>query len=271
MLTDLKTVLKDKKRAVAAFNVYNSETVLAVYRVAVEEERPVIFSFGESYMGLMPIGMIAKMVRYLAETTPIPMALHLDHARSMESIQQAVNGGFTSVMFDGSNFSLDENIRRTKAVVDLVSPCGVSVEGELGYLNPEDGSNGRTKATNPDHARQFVVETGVDALAIAIGNAHGLYRGVPKLDFLTLEKINENVAVPLVLHGASGIPDDQLKKAINLGVQKINFNTEIALGVVRAMAKQLQTSSDSLRYEKVIENAVQNMQEIMRQIVEKIS
>lgn len=271
MLTDLKTVLKDKKRAVAAFNVYNAETVLAAYQVAVQEERPVVFAFGESYMGLMPIGMIAKMVSYLADMTPIPMALHLDHARSVESIQKAVNTGFTSVMFDGSGLSFDENIRQTKAVVDLVSPCGVSVEGELGYLNPEDGSMGQTKATDPEQARQFAAETGIDALAIAIGNAHGLYRGVARLDFSALEKINENVSLPLVLHGASGIPDDQLKRAISLGIQKINFNTEIALGAVLAMRKQIEKEGDSLRYEKVIENTIQNIQEIMRQIVEKIS
>jgi fructose-bisphosphate aldolase class II len=211
------------------------------------------------------------MVRYLVEMTPIPMVLHLDHARSMESIQKAVNAGFTSVMFDGSGFSLDENIRQTKAVVNLVSPCGVSVEGELGYLNPEDGSTGQTGATNPDQARQFVTETGIDALAVAIGNAHGLYRGEPRLDFGALEKIKANVNVPLVLHGASGISDDQLKRAIKKGIQKINFNTEISLGAVSAMRKQLQTEAYPLRYEKVIENTIQNIQESMRQIVEKIS
>ncbi|WKY48064.1 class II fructose-bisphosphate aldolase [Eubacteriaceae bacterium ES3] len=271
MLTDLKTVLKYKHRAVAAFNVYNAETVLSVFQVAVQEEKPVIFSFGESYMSLMPIGMIGKMVRFLAESSPIPMALHLDHAKSLESIHQAVNSGFTSVMFDGSSLSLEDNIRKTQEVVKIVASCDVSVEGELGYLNPEDGSYGQTQATNPEHAYKFISETGVDALAIAIGNAHGVYRGVPKLDFAALKKIKEQASVPLVLHGASGIPDDQLKKAIELGIQKINFNTEIALGVVAAIKDQINGTSALMRYEKVIENSIQSMHGMMQNIVRKIS
>lgn len=161
-------------------------------------------------------------------------------------------------MYDGSGLPLSENIQNTLKAVEYAHAVGVSVEGELGYMNLEDGSleagaNSKKGYTRPEDALDYVRSTGVDALAIAIGNAHGIYKGVPKLDFDALEKIRKATDVPLVLHGCSGIPDDMIKKAAEMGVCKINVNTELSLSAVKATRTFLDAETDKgLRYEKVL-------------------
>ncbi|TYC82301.1 class II fructose-bisphosphate aldolase [Acetobacterium wieringae] len=264
MLVGLKELLnqcKKNKTAIPAFNVYNLETILAVNQAANHLNSPVIFSFGESYLDDVPIDLIALNVRFLAEQSPQSMVLHLDHAKNLSTITRAIDCGFTSVMYDGSHLSIEENIKNTRAVVEIARDARVSVEGELGYMNPEDGSY-YDEPGNPDHSQftrpelalKYVTETGVDALAIAIGNAHGLYQGVPHLDFSVLAEIAALTDKPQVLHGCSGIPAEQIKKAINLGICKINVNTELALGAVESIRQSIKMSPEvnSLRYEKLI-------------------
>lgn len=264
MLVNLKELLNQcqkNKTAVTAFNVYNLETILSVNQAANNLNQPVIFSFGESYLDDVPMELIALNIRFLAEQSEQSMVLHLDHAKNLSTIKRAIDCGFTSVMYDGSDLSIQENIKNTQAVVEIAREAEVSVEGELGYMNPEDGSQhdesgavDHSEFTRPEMALKYVSETGVDALAIAIGNAHGLYRGEPHLEFSVLMKIATLTGIPLVLHGSTGIPEDQIKKAIRSGICKINVNTELALGAVESIRQSIKNRPEvnSLRYEKLI-------------------
>ena len=264
MLVGMKKLLgqcQKNKTAVAAFNVYNLETILSVNQAANNLNRPLIFSFGEGYLDDVPMELIALNIRFLAERSQQPLVLHLDHAKNLSTIKRAIDCGFTSVMYDGSHLDIEENIKNTRAVVEIARAAKVSVEGELGYMNPEDGSQNDeigaadpSAFTRPELAKKYADETGVDALAIAIGNAHGVYRGEPHLEFSVLAEIAALTGLPLVLHGASGIPEDQIRKAIRLGICKINVNTELALGAVESIRKSIKNNPEvsTLRYEKLI-------------------
>lgn len=260
-LKDLLSQCQKNKSAVTAFNVYNLETILSVNQAAQNLNRPVIFSFGEGYLDDVPMELIALNIRFLAEQSQQPIVLHLDHVKNLSTIKRAIDCGFTSVMYDGSHLSIDENIKTTRAVVEIAREAEISVEGELGYMNPEDGSqNIETNSTDPSEftrpemAKKYVTETGVDALAIAIGNAHGIYKGEPHLDFSVLAEIAALTDIPLVLHGSSGIPEGQIKKAIQLGICKINVNTELAVGAVESIRRCIvkNPEANTLRYEKLI-------------------
>ncbi|NVN92492.1 MAG: class II fructose-bisphosphate aldolase [Desulfuromonadales bacterium] len=240
MLVNLNQVLvaaRAEDRAIGAFNIYSLETIEAVYRAAIDLDTPVIFAFGEQYIDVANIKIIAAMVRELAGRTILPMVLHLDHCQSVEVIYQAVQAGFTSVMFDGSKLPFTENLARTGEVVRFAHAVGVSVEAELGSV-----PFGHTESVLPeeyltkvDEAVRFVAETGVDALAVAIGTAHGEYKGRPKIYHDRLQQIAEQVAIPLVLHGGSGVPDEDILAAVRMGVAKINVNTQISLAAVKKL------------------------------------
>lgn len=240
MLVNLNQVLVAARRegyAIGAFNIYSLETVEAVYRAAIDLDTPAIFAFGEQYIDVANIGIIAAMVRELAGRTTLPMVLHLDHCKSVEVIYQAVQAGFTSVMFDGSSLPFAENLSRTAEVVRFGHAVGVTVEAELGSV-----PFGHTESVLPeeyltrvDEAERFVAETGVDALAVAIGTAHGEYKGRPTIHHNRLQQIAERVAIPLVLHGGSGVPDEDILAAVRTGVAKINVNTQISQVAVKKL------------------------------------
>ncbi len=269
MLVNLKTVLdkaRNGKRAIGAFNIYNMETVQAVFEAAQKKDSPVILAFGEGYFSHAEVEVIATMVRKMCSGSAVPVVLHLDHAKKKESIIRAIRCGFTSVMYDGSALSLRDNINNTVDIVQIAHSVDVSVEGELGYMNSEDGGTCsiepeyRKGYTTPEEAESFVAGTGVDALAVSIGNAHGLYKALPQLDFERLDRINKTVDVPLVLHGSSGIPDEMLKTAISLGICKININTEISAAAVRHIRNFLEQNRDeSLRFDRVMAEAGKGM------------
>jgi len=236
MLLNLKDILEYaevKQSAIGSFNVYNVESIQAVVQAALAAKQPVIISFGESYTSHAPIEVIAEIVKIYCINAAVPFCLHLDHSKELATIMKAIRAGFTSIMYDGSALPLNENIERSRKVVELAHLVGVSVEGELGYMNNEDGTSpgGLRLAegyTTVAAAKEYTEQSGVDALAIAIGNAHGIYKGIPTLDFRRLEEIKRNIKVPIVLHGSSGIPAASLHKAIALGVRKININTEVS-------------------------------------------
>ena len=236
MLLNLKDILEYaevKQSAIGSFNVYNVESIQAVVQAALAAKQPVIISFGESYTSHAPIEVIAEIVKIYCINADVPFCLHLDHSKELATIMKAIRAGFTSIMYDGSALPFNENIRRSRKVVELAHLVGVSVEGELGYMNNEDGTSpdGLCLAegyTTVAAAKEYTEQSGVDALAIAIGNAHGIYKGIPTLDFRRLEEIKRNIKVPIVLHGSSGIPAASLHKAIALGVRKININTEVS-------------------------------------------
>jgi ketose-bisphosphate aldolase len=271
MIVDLPQVLVPARRgqyAVGAFNVYNLETVDAVLAAASELRSPLIVALGERYLKNFPIQAVAAIVKTLAQDSRVPVALHLDHAQKLESIEQAIAAGFTSVMIDGSKLPLSENIAVTKRAVSLARPHGVSVEAELGRV-VRTGVAEADLFTDPQEARQFIEETEVDAIAIAIGTVHGLYKGEPTLDLTRLAQIAEKVFIPLVLHGVSGLPDHLIKSAIKLGVAKLNVNTEISIQGVNAVRGFLaEKGNENTRLEELMIEARNSMVEVVKKYIE---
>jgi fructose-bisphosphate aldolase class II len=217
--------------AVGQFNMNNLEFVQAIIEAANEEKSPVILGCSEGAIKYMGLEYTVAMARVAAETAKVPVVLHLDHGPNLELVMKCIRAGFSSIMFDGSHYPLEENIAKTKQVVDLCHPLGIEVEGELGRIGgtEDDISVDERDATLavPAEAKRLVEETGIDALAPAIGSAHGVYKGKPELAFDRLAEIRDILpGVPMVLHGGSGIPDEDIRKAISLGVSKINVNTE---------------------------------------------
>lgn len=230
MLVNMKELLKDAQNgnyAVGSFSVANMEMVLGVLKAARELSAPVILQIAEVRLKQSPLEIIGPLMVAAAENANTPVAVHFDHGKTEEKIKQALDLGFTSVMFDGSHLPLDENIATTKRIIDIAGKYNASVEAEIGCVGgSEDGSeNIAINCTKPQDAVRFEAETGVDALAIAIGNAHGNYKDVPKLRFDILQKVNEMTNTPLVLHGGTGISPDDFVKCSKNGIKKINIAT----------------------------------------------
>jgi fructose-bisphosphate aldolase class II/tagatose 1,6-diphosphate aldolase GatY/KbaY len=221
----------DKKgTAVIAFDTMNYESIAWLIDVAEEEQIPVIQMFYPALKNYIPFEVFASTVKQLAAKVEIPIGLHLDHSRSYDEILQAIKVGFTSVMFDGSALPYEENIRITSKVVEAAHAMGVDVEAELGFVGLASKVEDFTNAdlfTKPAEAKEFIERTGADYLAIAIGSAHGNYKTVPKLDLERLKEIDNVIDTPLVLHGGTGIPNEQLIKAFKLGINKLNVGTEL--------------------------------------------
>ena len=276
MLVNTKTVLQDAQRgkyAVAAFNVYNLETVQAAIKVAEKESQPVIIALGERYFPTVDVEGFSAMVKAMAEKTSIPVSLHLDHAYEKESIIRAIRCGFTSVMYDGSKYELEQNIHHTKEIVEIAHTADVSVEAEIGSVargSFSDEEEGDGTLTNPTSAKKFVAETGVDFLAAAIGTVHGMYKGTPNIDLLLLNKIREAVEVPLVLHGGSGTPEEILKKAIQFGICKVNVNTEISMAAVSYLEKYVE-KKQMVHLSSIMSDMQQAMEPIMTKFVRLLS
>jgi len=243
--------------AVGAFNVENMEMIQAVVAAAEAENAPVILQTTPSTLKYADTSLYAAMAKVVAEKTFVPVAIHLDHGNSLQLCQQATKYGYTSLMIDGSKLPLEENIELTKKVVDMAKIYNAcpSVEAELGKLGGKEDDvevkDGEDSCTDPMEAVQFVEKTGVDSLAVAIGTAHGFYKGTPKLEFERLSKIRDVVSVPLVLHGSSGIPDEDIIKAISLGICKVNFATELRVAysdAVKACINQDPAVYDPKKY-----------------------
>ena len=230
--------------AIGAFNVNNMEIVQGIVDAAKEEQSPLILQVSAGARKYAKHIYLVKLVEAALEDSNLPIALHLDHGDSFEICKDCVDGGFTSVMIDASHYDFDENVKITKQVVEYAHAHGVVVEAELGRLaGVEDDvnvSDADARFTDPEQAAEFVHLTGVDSLAIAIGTSHGAYKfkGDPYLDFNRLKKVGELLPnFPIVLHGGSGIPDDQIQEAIKLGVAKVNVNTECQIAFANATRK----------------------------------
>ncbi|MFO7294523.1 MAG: class II fructose-1,6-bisphosphate aldolase [Clostridia bacterium] len=241
LVNPLKFIKKAQEKgvAIAAFNVHNLETIQAVVEAAAEERAPVIVQTTPGTLKHAGIEYISACVKVAAELYDIPIALHVDHCPSYKTIVQCIRNGYTSVMIDGSELPYEENVALVKKVVELAHSVGVAVEGELGRIGgAEDGITVEEREatfTVPEEAKAFVDATGVDTLAVAIGTAHGVYKWEPKLDFKRLSDIRKLVDVPLVLHGASGVDDDSIKRAIAGGICKINIATELKIPMAKAI------------------------------------
>jgi fructose-bisphosphate aldolase class II len=276
--------------AIAALNVQNLESLSAVAEAAAEENSPVIIQITPSAIKYAGLAYISNLVKTAAQLVPVPTTMHLDHGEDFDTATKCVDAGFTSVMIDGSFLMFDENVALTKRVVSIAHPRGVSVEAELGKLaGVEERSVEEKEAilTDPKAAEKFVDETGVDALAVAIGTSHGAYKfkSEAKLDLERLKLISETVSIPLVLHGASsvpewlvekatkygaalsgakGIPEDQIKKAISLGIAKINIDTDLRLAFTATVREVLANSPKEFDPRKILGPAKEAMKEVAR-------
>ncbi|MGO9310071.1 MAG: class II fructose-bisphosphate aldolase [Spirochaetia bacterium] len=255
--------------AVGAFNTNNLEYMQAILGAAVELRAPVIIGAAKSEIDYMDGHVFVAMVRAMAEKLPIPVSIHLDHGPSFDEAVRCLRYGFTSVMYDGSSLPLEENIAVTKRVVAAAHACGVPVEGEIGVIGqaadgPEGPRNDMVGLADPGHCEKFVKETGVDCLAAAIGNAHGIYKRKPELRFDLLQEIQKRTGVPLVLHGGTGIPEEDIRRAITLGVSKINFSTVMRKGAIETLTKTLNANPGELDFMKLLTPARLKMVEIAK-------
>lgn len=233
MLSSMKVLLGNAlegKYAVPHFNVWNTEMLQGVVRAGEKKRSPLIISFGSGFLKNTDIENFAPAMVATAKAASIPVAVHWDHGRNFQLLKDIYALGFNSVMIDGSSNPLEKNIQITKEVVDYFHLIGVPVEAEIGHIGAETKDEDAMSLygyTNPEEAAQFAQATGIDALAIAVGNKHGVYSSEPIIRFDILEKVKSLVNIPLVLHGASGIHDEDIVKAISLGIAKINIHTEL--------------------------------------------
>ena len=236
MLVNFQTILKDadeKGYAVPAFNVYNMETVMGVIAAAEEQRSPVIIQFYSRLATTGFVDYLAPIILKVAEKASVPVCMHLDHGAGYEAAAIALKNGATGIMVDFSKLDMEENIANTKKSVDILSAMNIGVEGEIGHIgSAADGVP--TDYTTVEEAKKYVEGTGVTALAVAVGTAHGKYKQAPVLQIERIKEIKESVGIPLVLHGGSGVPDDQIKLAIQAGIRKINFGTDLCLAFLDA-------------------------------------
>jgi fructose-bisphosphate aldolase, class II len=219
--------------AIAAFDVVSLDFIDGIIAAAEARQAPVIISMAESHFEYFDFELLMAAVEKAAMRTAVPVAIHLDHGESFESAVRGINLGCTGVMVDASSLPLDENINHTRAVVDMAHNCGIPVEGELGYVPGVEGEDaerhpGEVVYTTATEARRYVDGTGVDFLAVSIGTVHGRMQGEPKLDFERLSEINRALQLPLVIHGGTGLSDEQFHQLIENGVTKINYYTALA-------------------------------------------
>lgn len=266
---ELLSKADQKGYAVGAFNANNMEIIQAIVEAAELEKSPVIMQASQGAINYAGLDYITQMVTIAAQQSTVPVALHLDHGTDFPQVVRCIRSGFTSIMYDGSKLPLEENIAVTRQVLAMSQPIGVSVEAELGKIGgTEDHVHVDQRDalfTDPEEARYFVEQTGVDSLAIAIGTAHGRYQGEPQLDFARLQKIKDLVKIPLVLHGSSGVPDDAVRQAIQLGICKVNIDTNIREAFVGEMRRILEEKPDEIDPRKILGPARQATVNIIRE------
>lgn len=259
---------KEERFAVGQFNMNNLEYVQAIIEAGKEEKSPLIFGASEGAIRYMGLANVVALAKVAAKESGLPVALHLDHGSSFEMVMKCIQAGFSSVMFDGSHYPLEENIRLTKKVVEAAHAVGVSVEGELGTIGGVEDDlvvdDEDATIANPDEAIRFWKETQVDAMAIAVGTAHGMYKGEPKIRFDIIEKVSQEIDAPIVLHGGSGVPDESIQKAISKGVGKINVNTENQVASTDVVRKLLAEQPDLIDPRKYLGPAREAIKEVVK-------
>lgn len=250
MLVNLNDVLYDaraKKYAVGLFNATDSDMLQATVEAAEEMSSPIIIGTAEVLLPYGDLNLIAPGLINRAKNSTVPVVVHFDHGLTFNRCMEALNYGFSSVMFDGSEHPYEENIYQTREIVKIAHSMGASVEGEIGHVGSAEGSaegsgdGDKSQYTTVEEAVAYVKETGVDALAISIGTAHGAYKSAPKLDIQRLKEIREAVGVPLVLHGGSGLSDQDFRNCIANGISKVNIFTDICIAGTECMKRFINT------------------------------
>lgn len=230
MLVTMNRVLEYAEaygQAIGAFNVCTLEGLQATLEAAEELKQPVIIQFVEVHEPYISLEVMGPIMMMMAEQASVPVCVHLDHGEKIDYIKKTLDMGFTSVMYDGSMLDFEKNVANTRMVVELAAQYGASVEAELGAMGA-NGTSSEDRYTNPDEAKTFVELTGIDALACSFGTIHGLYTSEPKLDFDRISEIRKKTGVPVVMHGGSGVSDEDFKECISRGVRKINYYTYAA-------------------------------------------
>lgn len=255
--------------AVAAFNVANYETAVAAISAAERENRPVILATYHRLLADPRLGAVVAALRHLGEHSPVPVAIHLDHGATLDQVKTAIRLGYTSVMLDGSRFALAENIEVTRQAAELAHKAGLSIEGEIGQL-PTPGQP--IPYTDPEEAVRFVRETGVDAVAVAVGTAHGFYQATPVLKLEVAAEVGRRVSIPMVLHGGSDTPHDQVRAAVKCGMAKVNFSTEYQA----LFQRQLKVRLDELHgkfapVDLVLKPVVEQVSDFMAAIIRRLA
>lgn len=267
LVTTEKMLLDAQKGgyAVGAFNVENMEMVQAVVAAAEELRSPVIMQTTPSTVKYAGLNYYYANAKAAARAAGVPVAIHLDHGSSFELAMQALREGYTSIMIDGSHSVFEENIAVTKRVVDACAPSRVPVEAELGKVGgkEDDLDGGAGGYTVPSEAAEFVARTGVSSLAVAIGTAHGVYVGEPKLDLDRLVEIRKVVDIPLVLHGASGLTDEAVRESIKRGICKVNFATELRIAFSNGVKQVLAEAPDTFDPKKYSAVGRENVKQLV--------
>jgi len=264
---------EENKYAVGAFNTPNLECLLAVIRNAEEMQVPVIISHAQLHEEAAPLKDIGPVMIYMAKEAKVPVCVHLDHGETLEYLQEALDMGFTSVMYDGSLLSYEENVENTKKAVEAAAKKGAGVEAEIGVLGGREAGAKPAEQkvedlyTDPELAKRFVEDTGIDALACSFGTAHGIYKVKPKLDFERIEKIKALVGIPLVMHGGSGVSPEDYRTAIGKGIRKINYYSYMANAGVKAVKNLLDTQEVTF-FHDLAYAAQKAMQEDIRKAME---
>lgn len=277
MLVTTASILKKAKKgkyAIGAFNTSTLENTKAIIYAAEKMKSPVIIETSEGEVEYLDPEYIAAIVKVAAEKAKVPVALHLDHGKNMHVILDCLKAGYTSVHMDGSALSLEKNIAVTKSAVKLARKYKASVEGEIGHI--EGGSSIHSKKlekkdieyAEPEDVKNFVKETGVDSVAIGIGSGHGLYKNTPTLDWDRLRKISWITKAYLVLHGSSGLPSSTLKKAINLGINKINVNTDMRVAFTETLRETLAKDKKEIVPYKILPPSIKEVQKIVEKKIE---
>ena len=265
MLVSLKEVIDLAEKgnfAIPAFNVYNLETAMGVIDAAEELRAPVIMQVYPRLLNEEVGYYLCPAIVAAARKATVPVCFHLDHGPSELAVQKALRWGASGIMYDGSVHTLEENIKNTKHIVDICNAIGVSVEGELGHVGSVNDDS-MEEFTDPEEAKEFVEKTGVCCLAVLIGNAHGHYKKTPKLDIERVKAIREATGgIPLVLHGGSGIPDEQVKAAVKAGIRKMNIGTDVCCAFANGTKEILDDPNRSLAVDLFMKNAIKTVKKL---------
>lgn len=271
-MSEILNDARQKKYAVGCYNAINLDMIRGVILAAEEEQSPVILCHAQVHFKYTPLEMIAPVLIHAAKDTKVPVAILLDHGSSFDAMVKAMKLGFNAVMFDGSTLSYDDNVSRTKEIVKIAKVMDVEIEAELGHVTrPKSaGADGEEEDsviddtslyTDPVQAGQFVEQTGIDALAVAFGTAHGIYLNTPKLDFVRLKEIHDSVSVPLVMHGGSGLSGDDFELSVKNGICKINYYTGMAVYAAQMIKQELDDGSKNHFYHNIMMRGIEAIKE----------
>ncbi|MBZ2175881.1 class II fructose-bisphosphate aldolase family protein [Schnuerera sp. xch1] len=271
MLVNMKDILKDaikNNRTVAAFNVFGYEDAMTVIEAAEESNAPVILMTNKDAVEFMDIEYYAKLFRTMAKNAKIPICIHLDHAKDYNLIVRAIKAGYTSVMYDGSQLPLEQNVENTKEIVKLADVCNVSVEGEIGSV-PYSDKNLDIKEiyTKPEEAEYFAKETKVHALAVAIGTLHCMQVQDAKIQYDRLEKIIKLIDTPIVIHGSTGVKDEDLQKLTKYNVGKVNIGTALRMAFATTLREEMKNNPNTFDRTKLFKRP---MEEVKKVAINKI-